>query len=74
MWAVATIELICLPKLQYILRCSPCFNSSVIARYDDCIRNTLECILNVQLAFLFLLAVWGSERLTKLCYRVSCHL
>jgi len=38
-----------LPKLQYILRCSPCFNSSVFACYDDCIRSTLECILNVQL-------------------------
>jgi hypothetical protein len=39
-----------LPKLQYMLRCSPCFTSSVIARYDDCIRSTLECLLNVQLA------------------------
>ena len=38
-----------LPKLQYILRCSPCFTSSIIARYDDCIRSTLEFILNVQL-------------------------
>jgi len=39
-----------LPKLQYTLRCSPCFNSPVIALYDECIRSTLEFILNVQLA------------------------
>jgi len=39
-----------LPKLQYTLRCSPCFTSPVIARYDECIRTTLELILNVQLA------------------------
>jgi hypothetical protein len=39
-----------LPKLQYTLRCSPCFNSSVIARYDECIRDTLEVILNVEVS------------------------
>jgi len=39
-----------LPKLQYTLRCSPCFNSSVITRYDQCIRDTLEVILNIQLS------------------------
>jgi len=39
-----------LPKLQYTLRCSPCFNSSVIPRYDKCIRDTLEMILNIQLS------------------------
>jgi len=39
-----------LPKLQYILLFSPCFNKSVVARYDDCIRSTLECIFSVQLA------------------------
>jgi hypothetical protein len=39
-----------LPKLQYTLRCSPCFNSTVITRYDQCIRDTLEVILNVELS------------------------
>jgi hypothetical protein len=39
-----------LPKLLYILRCSPCFNSAVITRYDDCIRDTLEIILNFELS------------------------
>ena len=39
-----------LPKLQYTMRCSPCFDSPVIARYDECIRDTLEVVLNVQLS------------------------
>jgi Reverse transcriptase (RNA-dependent DNA polymerase) len=39
-----------LPKLQYTMRCSPSFDSSVIARYDECNRDTLEAVLNVQLS------------------------
>jgi hypothetical protein len=39
-----------LPKLLYTMRCSPCFDSSIIARYDEGIRDTLEIVLNVQLS------------------------
>ena len=38
-----------LPKLQYVLRCAPCFNSQVLHRYDNMIRDTLQSILNVEL-------------------------
>ena len=38
-----------LPKLQYILRCSPCYNSQVLHTYDNLIRDTLQSILNVTL-------------------------
>jgi hypothetical protein len=36
-----------LPKLQYILRCAPCYNSSVLFNYDNLIRDTVQSILNV---------------------------
>jgi hypothetical protein len=38
-----------LPKLQYILRCAPCYNSPVLHEYDNLIRDTLQIILNVTL-------------------------
>jgi hypothetical protein len=38
-----------LPKLQYILRCAPCFDSQVLQNYDDTIRDTLQSILNIAL-------------------------
>ena len=39
-----------MPKLQNTLRCSPCFNSSVTVAYDQCLHDTLEAVLNVQLS------------------------
>jgi hypothetical protein len=39
-----------LPKLQYILRCSPCYNSPILTQYDDTIRDTLQSILNIELS------------------------
>jgi len=38
-----------LPKLQYILRCAPCYHSPVLVKYDDMIRDTLQSILNITL-------------------------
>ena len=38
-----------LPKLQYILRCAPCYSSQVLLNYDNVIRDTLQSILNVSL-------------------------
>jgi Reverse transcriptase (RNA-dependent DNA polymerase) len=38
-----------LPKLQYILRCSPCYQSDMLQQYDSVIRDTLQSILNVTL-------------------------
>jgi hypothetical protein len=37
------------PKLLYIMRISPCYNSSVLTKYDNIIRNTLQSIINVDL-------------------------
>jgi hypothetical protein len=39
-----------LPKLQYILRCAPCYKSAVLKEYDNVIRDTLQCILNITLS------------------------
>jgi len=39
-----------LPKLQYILRCAPCYNSDVLMKYDSLIRDTLQSILNITLS------------------------
>ena len=39
-----------LPKLQYILRCAPCYKSTVLQRYDSSIRETLQLILNIELS------------------------
>jgi len=38
-----------LPKLQYILRCAPCYKSQVLTQYDAVIRDTLQSILNIEL-------------------------
>jgi len=38
-----------LPKLRYILRCSPCYQSDMLQQYDSVIRDTLQSILNVTL-------------------------
>ena len=34
---------------MYTLRINPCFDNTVVTRYDDLIRSTLQSILNVQL-------------------------
>ena len=39
-----------LPKLQYILRCSPCYNSQLLLHYDVLIKETLQDILNISLS------------------------
>ena len=39
-----------LPKLQYILRCAPCYRSQLLQRYDSSIRDTLQDILNSELS------------------------
>ena len=39
-----------LPKLQYILRCAPCYKSQILQRYDNSIRETLQLILNIELS------------------------
>ena len=39
-----------LPKLQYILRCVPCYRSQVLQRYDSSICDTLQHILNIELS------------------------
>ena len=39
-----------LPKLQYILRCAPCFESQILSQYDDTIRESLQSILNITLS------------------------
>jgi hypothetical protein len=39
-----------LPKLQYTMRCSSYFDSSVIARYDKGICDTLDDVFHVQLS------------------------
>ena len=33
-----------LPKLQYILRCAPCYRSQLLQRYDSSIRDALQDI------------------------------
>ena len=38
-----------LPKLQYILRCAPCYNSQILQLYDNTIREALQSILNITL-------------------------
>jgi hypothetical protein len=38
-----------LPKPQCVLRCASCFNSQVLHRYDNMIRDTLQSIPNVEL-------------------------
>ena len=39
-----------IPKLLYLLRCSACYKSSLLAEYDDVIRQTLNVILNIDLS------------------------
>jgi hypothetical protein len=38
-----------LPKLQYVLRCAPCYQSQALQQYDSVIRDTLQHILNIAL-------------------------
>jgi Reverse transcriptase (RNA-dependent DNA polymerase) len=37
------------PKILYVLRCSPCFSSSVLFEFEVVLRRTLESVLNVHL-------------------------
>ena len=39
-----------LPKLQYILRCAPCYRSQLLQRYDSSICDALQDILNTELS------------------------
>jgi len=39
-----------LPKLQYILRCAPCYESQILLQYDETIKESLQSILNVTLS------------------------
>ena len=36
-----------IPKLAYTLRCSPCYSSQLLQRYDDVMRSSLQSIMNV---------------------------
>ena len=38
-----------LPKLLYTLRTSPCFRSTTLPTYDDCLRGILGSVINTQL-------------------------
>ncbi len=38
-----------LPKLLYILRCAPCYQSQILVQYDETIRDALKSILNIEL-------------------------
>ena len=38
-----------IPKLTYILRYSPCYNSNVLQEYDKVLIETLEKVLNVSI-------------------------
>ena len=37
------------PRLQYILRCAPCFGSTVTARFDDLVLQALSLCANIDL-------------------------
>ena len=38
-----------IPKLLYVLRTSPCFRSTTLQTYDDCLRGILVSVTNVHL-------------------------
>ena len=38
-----------LPKLMYVLRSAPCFQSSTLESYDDCLREILGSVTNTHL-------------------------
>ena len=38
-----------IPKLLYVLRTSPCFRSTTLQTYDDCLRGILGSVTNVHL-------------------------
>ena len=37
------------PRLQYILRCAPCFGSPLTARFDDLVLQALSSCANIEL-------------------------
>ena len=39
-----------IPKLTYVLRTSPCFQSPLLKSYDSKIRSALEKVVNIQLS------------------------
>ena len=39
-----------LPRLMYVLRTTPCYESNLLQRYDKTVRECLESILNIKLS------------------------
>ena len=54
-----------IPKLTYVLRTTPCFQSPLLKSYDSKIRSALEKVVNIQLSGL------SCEQCTLLVWRIG---